>query len=72
MNKSFSFTKETLSGLPIPEPGKRAVYFDVKTPGLQIRVTPGGAKTFSVYRRVKGGGQPERVTLGRFPVMTVE
>lgn len=40
-------------------------------PGLQLRVTAAGVKSFSVYRRLKGGG-PERVTLGRFPSMTVE
>ena len=30
-----------------------------------------GVKTFSLFRRVKGG-KPERITLGRFPSMTVE
>jgi hypothetical protein len=39
--------------------------------GLQIRVTPNGVKTFSLFRRVKGGN-PERVTLGRYPTMTIE
>ena len=38
---------------------------------MQLRVTPGGVKTFSVYRRVKGGG-PERITIGTFPNTTVE
>jgi hypothetical protein len=52
--------------------GRRAAdLYDTKTPGLQLRVTPAGVKTFSMYRRTKGGG-PERVTLGRFPAMTVE
>lgn len=67
----LSFTKEKLIGLPLPEAGKRAVYHDAKTTGLQIRVTSTGAKTFSILRRIKGG-QPERVTLGRFPDMTIE
>lgn len=71
MNKSFNFTKEALQALPTPATGQRAVYFDAKTTGLQLRVTSSGTKTFSVYRRTKGG-QPERVTLGRFPAMTVE
>ena len=71
MNKSFNFTKEALQALPTPATGQRAVYFDAKTTGLQMRVTSSGTKTFSVYRRTKGG-QPERVTLGRFPAMTVE
>jgi integrase len=38
---------------------------------LQLRVGATGIKTFCLYRRTKRGG-PERVTLGRFPAMTVE
>ncbi len=71
MSKTVNFTKETLQALPKPKEGGRAVYLDAKTTGLQLRVTATGAKTFSVYRRIKGG-QPERVTLGRFPTMTIE
>lgn len=71
MGNKINFTKEALQALPKPDSGKRAVYLDIKTTGLQVRVTDTGAKTFSVYRRIKGG-RPERVTLGRFPAMTVE
>lgn len=71
MSSKINFTKEALQALSRPEAGKRAVYLDSKTSGLQVRVTDTGAKTFSVYRRTKGG-RPERVTLGRFPAMTVE
>lgn len=71
MSKTISFTKETLKALPLPDSGKRDTYLDAKTPGLQLRVTGSGAKTFSLYRRIKGG-QPERITIGKFPTMTVE
>ncbi|MBK7416005.1 MAG: tyrosine-type recombinase/integrase [Dechloromonas sp.] len=71
MSNSINFTKEALQGLSTPKAGGRAVYLDAKTTGLQIRVTDTGSKTFSVYRRMKGG-QPERITLGRFPAMTIE
>lgn len=67
----ISFSKERLLALPLPEAGKRATYHDTKIQGLQLRVSPSGVKTFSIYRRTKGG-MPERVTLGRFPAMTVE
>lgn len=67
----LSFNKEKLLALPLPEAGKRAVYHDAKTTGLQLRISSTGSKTFCVYRRIKGG-QPERVTLGRFPEMTIE
>ncbi|MDU4251694.1 tyrosine-type recombinase/integrase [Pseudomonas sp.] len=67
----ISFSKERLAALPLPEAGKRTTYHDTKIQGLQLRVSSTGIKTFSVYRRMKGG-MPERVTLGRFPAMTVE
>ncbi len=71
MSEQINFTKKTIDALPIPETGKRDTYHDTKTAGLQLRVTSTGAKTFSVYRRTKGGA-PERVTLGRYPEMTIE
>lgn len=71
MRDRINFTKETLLALPKPEAGKRAVYRDSKASGLQLRVSDTGSKAFSVFRRTKGG-RPERVTLGRFPAMTVE
>ena len=70
-SKIFNFTKAALESVPIPAAGKRVTYSDAKTTGLQIRVTANNVKTFSVFRRIKGG-QPERVTLGRFPDMTIE
>ncbi len=67
----FNFTKEKLDALPLPDAGKRSTHHDAKTPGLQIRVTSNGVKTFCVFKRIKGG-QPERVTLGRYPMLTIE
>jgi len=67
----FNFTKASLDAIVAPAPGKRATYHDSKTTGLQIRVTSAGVKTFCLYRRTKGG-QPERVTLGRYPEMSIE
>ncbi len=71
MKTQFNFTKKDIDALPTPEPGKRDTYRDTKASGLQLRVTSTGIKTFSVYRRIKGG-DPERVTLGRYPDMTIE
>ncbi|WP_020561585.1 tyrosine-type recombinase/integrase [Methylosarcina fibrata] len=67
----INFTKAALDGLALPEAGKRETYHDLKTNGLQLRVTSNGVKTFSLFRRVKNGS-PERVTLGRYPDMSVE
>src|SRR4051794_11760612 len=47
----------------------RTAYFDTKTRGLALRVTPAGVKTWSfVYR---GGGQPKWLTLGSYPAVTL-
>lgn len=71
MPARFAFTKERILALQPPARGQRVVVHDLKTRGLQLRVTPNGARTFSVFRRMKGGA-PERITLGRFPEMTIE
>lgn len=70
MAERFPFTKSAIEAIHAPARG-RATYLDSKVPGLQLRVTANGIKTFSLYRRVRGGS-PERVTLGRFPSLTVE
>lgn len=71
MGTQFNFTKASLDALQVPEQGTRLVCHDTKTTGLQIRVSASGVKTFSLYRRIKGGS-PERVTLGRYPEMSIE
>ncbi len=71
MKNKFNFTKASIDALPLPEPGKRGTYHDVKTSGLQLRVTANAIKTFSFFRRIQRG-DPERITLGRYPDMTIE
>jgi len=66
----FNFTKAAINALPLPKPGKRNDYQDIKTTGLQLRVTSNGTKTLSVLRRIKG--ILERITLGRYPDLTIE
>lgn len=43
--------------------------FDSETPGLSIRVSPGGAKTFSLLYRYRG--RRRRYTLGSYPTLTI-
>jgi len=71
MTQIINFNKANIEALQLPVKGKRDTYHDKKTPGLQLRITSNGVKTFSVYRRIKRG-DPERITLGRYPGMTVE
>lgn len=66
----FNFTKPALERLPMPEAGQRVTYHDTKTPGLTLRVTSAGAKSYCVQKRISG--RVERITLGKFPGMTIE
>ena len=68
--RRFNFTMTAISALPIPRriDAKKAVrvtYRDTEIPGLELRISDSGVKTFSVRRRVKNGGV-ERVTIGKF------
>lgn len=65
----LNFTKAALVALSVPAAG-RAYHYDLKTPGLLLAITAAGCRTFQVYRKI--AGRPVRVTLGRFPPMTVE
>jgi integrase len=48
--------------------GKRIAIADIVVPGLVLRITPGGVKTFSVWYRLKG--RRRRYTIpGRFPAV---
>lgn len=69
---TINFTKAALDALPIPKDGARVIYHDSKTHGLQLRVTSNGVKTFSMFRWVKAEGKPERITLGRYPDVSIE
>lgn len=67
MDKSFSFTKESIEQLPIPDKG-RVEYRDSKIPELRLRISANGKRSFSVFKRIRGGaGRPTRVTLGSYP-----
>jgi integrase len=65
------FNKKLLANVPLPQPGSRFTFHDLEVPGLQLRVTDRGIKSFCVFRRSKRGA-PERITIGRFPTLSVE
>lgn len=66
----FPFTIRALEVLAPPAAG-RVTYHDAATPGLSLRVSATGAKTFAILARPKGK-RPERITLGRFPKLSLE
>jgi integrase len=71
MTTIIKLTKTSIDALPLPKTGQRGAYHFDGVPGLQLRVTATGIKTFSVFKRIKGGN-PERITLGRYPAVTPE
>jgi integrase len=69
MAQDLDFKKRTIDALPLPAAG-RAEYKDTKAPGLYLRVSSTGSKSFSFVGRAKGSSRPERLTLGKYPVVT--
>jgi len=70
MANKISFTKKVLDKLPLPPVGKRVDYFDTSTNHLTLRVSHVGTKAFVLYRKIDGVA--ERLTLGRYPTMTID
>ena len=68
MSNSITFTQARIKELPLPEKG-RVDYYDIKVPKLTCRVSSSGNKSFVVTKW--NGKVTSRVTLGRFPDMTV-
>ncbi|MEI8294954.1 MAG: site-specific integrase [Alphaproteobacteria bacterium] len=67
---SFNFTKKSLAALCVSEKGKRLYVYDSRVRGLELMVTEQGVKSFKVYRKLNN--RPIRVTLGRYPAMSIE
>jgi integrase len=65
MGKAFRFTTARLEKLTCPAGKDREYFRDEGAPGLSVCVTAAGAKTFVVYKRVRG--RPVRVRLGSWP-----
>ncbi|MGD7036070.1 tyrosine-type recombinase/integrase [Methylotuvimicrobium buryatense] len=68
----MNFSKGRIEAIPLPSEGQRFEFHDKQAKGLLLRVSSAGTKTFCFYRWIKGASKPERITLGRFPAMTVE
>lgn len=71
MSEKFRFTKSKVDALSPALPGKRDEYRDEALPGLWLRVSSTGVKTYAVLARKKGGAL-ERVTIGTADKLTPE
>lgn len=72
--KKKKLTEVTVQKLA-PVEGKRLEVFDILTPGLALRITKAGKKSWSVLYRVAGRGEGgnrgrlRRMTLGAYPLL---
>lgn len=69
MVEKFNFTQERIEALKPPIHG-RIDYYDAKTPKLTCRVSASGNKSFVLIKK-NTAGKAQRVTLGRFPDISV-
>src|ERR1700733_3858105 len=65
----FAFTAARLSAVRAPAQGATQVY-DERSPGLAVRVTPAGVRTFVFFRRVNG--RVVRMKLGPVAAMSID
>ncbi len=65
----IAFTEKRVAELAPPAAGRLEVA-DAKCPGLVLRVTSNGSRTYSLFKRVNG--RLVRLTLGTVPAMTVD
>jgi len=72
MGNKFKFTKAALNKLSCPPDKVQILFYDTAQSGLAIRVKPTGVKSFLIYKRIKGRTSPVKVTLGKYPEMTIE
>jgi integrase len=66
---SQKITKSYVDKLSTPETGQ-AFIRDAELKGFAVRVTSSGSKSFILEKRI--GGKVKRLTLGRYPELTVE
>jgi len=68
-SRVIDFTAENIQGIEPPTDADRVEYKDSKEQGLYLRVTRNGVKTFTYVGRAKGAANPERKTLGKYPIV---
>src|SRR5215467_5759851 len=67
MAQRVVLTDRLLKSLKPAPTGQRAVHWDATRPSFGIRITERGVVSFFVMRRMPGRPQPVRISLGRYP-----
>lgn len=70
-SRKQNLTDRTLRSLKPAKPGKRYEIIDATQPGLAIRVTSGGAKTFVLRSRFPSSRPFTRRALGNYPTLSL-
>ena len=71
MRAKRALTDRTIQALKPAPPGKRQLVWDAQVPGLGVRVTDTGAKTFVLVVRYPGDRHPTPRALGSYGAMTL-
>jgi integrase len=61
--RKLKLTKSAVAALPVPAADKPAVYWDSDTPGLGVRISPAGRRTYFLQGRTRAG-RGVKITLG--------
>jgi len=67
-----TLTNRLIKALKPARPGKRVEVFDGIVPGLSVRVTDAGVKSFTLATRYPGHEHPARRTIGRYGEVSLE
>jgi integrase len=70
-SRKVALTDRSLKALKPAPAGRRAVVWDALMPGLAVRVTDKGKRSFYAVKRRVGHPQPTWVLLGAYPVTTL-
>jgi integrase len=67
-----NLTDRRIAALKPDKSGKRPELRDAVVPGLVVRVSPGGRRTFMLHRRFPGSDNPVRRSIGEVGALTLE
>jgi len=71
LTRKVALTDRSLQALKQAPPGKRITVWDARMPGLAVRVTDRGKRSFYAVRRRAGQTAPTWTLLGSYPVMSL-